>query len=364
MRSKSSTNSMMLSSPNPLFIEPKTGTRPNKNDAFKRQNPDDLATETDDDLETRFDIKILDLDTGLEFKELDLGDLQPRRGSGLFNSFRVTQSRSRQTAVLLLIAVVSFIVAIVFGVQVALASAGERETPEGEWVDDASNRPPTPVPGPAPSPVDPSNPLIRLSFATEVNADVEAVFQGAVSFWNDIVTNDLERARSAKLNGNCAGVNLPKDIDGLFVDVTIIEIDGESGVLGSAGPCAYQFIDDRWRPRVGLMRFDEADVLSLLGQGRLDEVIRHEIAHVLGFGTLWRQAELLQTDESLDADHRYVGKHGGEGYRALDGYESGSSSPYVPVENRGGVGTTEGHWRDGIFKTEVSWLACLNTWLE
>ena len=61
-------------------------------------------------------------------------------------------------------------------------------------------------------------------------------------------------------------------------------IDGAGGVLGSAGPC---LIRDTGPTAVGRMRFDTADLASLEGGGQLDEVVLHEMGHVIGIGSLW-----------------------------------------------------------------------------
>ena len=40
----------------------------------------------------------------------------------------------------------------------------------------------------------------------------------------------------------------------------------------------------------GPMSFDSADAASYLNQGLWDDIITHEMMHVLGFGTLWNTA--------------------------------------------------------------------------
>lgn len=68
----------------------------------------------------------------------------------------------------------------------------------------------------------------------------------------------------------------------LLIEATIEEIDGVGGILGSAGP------KEVWRPcfitAVGTMRFDDADIAVLEQEGTFDDVILHEIGHIIGCG--------------------------------------------------------------------------------
>lgn len=322
----------MKTSPNPLFIDPNDGTKHEANDEFKPQQSTN-AHANESDLENGYN--------GIAPTFAMLGHEGP--------PIAQRKPLSNRMIMLLLVAVVAGAACIFFIFDTAFPD-DEEPNDGGEFV--RLERSPSPAPGPAPSPVDPANPLFRLSFTTEVDSTIKLSFERAVAFWNNVVSNDLEPAGRVQINGQCTGFSPPASFAGLLVAITIEEIDGESGILGSAGPCAYQMINNRWRPRVGMMRFDSADVAVLQAKGQMDAVVIHELAHVLGFGTLWEQNELLQVDDSSRANHRYVGKHGNEGYRDLDGYVEGNS-PYVPVENTGGAGTAKGHWRNSAFNTEL-----------
>ncbi len=79
----------------------------------------------------------------------------------------------------------------------------------------------------------------------------------------------------------------------------------------------------------------------------------HEMGHVVGFGTLWSLKGRLQNPSlSGGADPFF---NGPEAIAAFDrnggaGYSGGAK---VPVENTGGSGTADSHWRESVFDTEL-----------
>jgi hypothetical protein len=103
---------------------------------------------------------------------------------------------------------------------------------------------------------------------------------------------------------------------------------------------------------LGAVRIDEADLAFLEANGRLGDVLAHEFGHVIGIGTRW--GSHLVGAGGLDpifngptATGEFLGS-GGSMY---------PGSP-VPVENSGGPGTRDGHWRESIFDNELmtGWL--------
>ena len=142
-------------------------------------------------------------------------------------------------------------------------------------------------------------------------------------------------------------------VDDVRIFVQLEEIDGPGNVLGSAGPCIARDADTL--TVVGVMRFDVADLPRLATEGRLLDVVIHEIGHVLGFGTLWDDFGFL-IDPSLNnlgADTHFTGPRGIAAFDAAGG-SSFSSGSKVPVENtEGGTGTRDSHWRESVFDTEL-----------
>ncbi len=148
------------------------------------------------------------------------------------------------------------------------------------------------------------------------------VFEEAADFWSD----------NLDYQGDV-------DLDGLEIEVGFYYIDGENSILaGSAvtldttdseGTYDYVYATE------GLMIYDVADLWFLVDSETLFEVALHEIAHVIGFGTLW-EANGLYTEDSYE----YTGANALEVYQAtID-----PDATYVPVEDDGGDGTANAHW--------------------
>lgn len=133
-------------------------------------------------------------------------------------------------------------------------------------------------------------------------------------------------------------------IDDVVIDVLLVPIDGPGGILGSAGPRFVRVSD--FLPVHGCMRFDVADLANIEALGLLDEVIVHEMGHVLGVGTLWDAPALPQfgfpgrdlRKDDLTLNPFFVGKRANVGYKQLKG------EGFVPIEGDFGPGTRGAHW--------------------
>ena len=140
-------------------------------------------------------------------------------------------------------------------------------------------------------------------------------------------------------------------MDDVLILITLEPIDGAGSVLGAAGPC---FIRNGTRlPVAGLMKFDTADLDVLESGGLLQVVILHEMGHVLGFGTIWSDLNLL-ADPSLSGgtDPHFTGAQAIAAFDDIGGANYIASAK-VPVEDMGGEGTADAHWRESVFGNEL-----------
>jgi hypothetical protein len=195
---------------------------------------------------------------------------------------------------------------------------------------------------------------------------VQAAFTSAVAKWQQIIYQDLADIPGFTANPGDCGTNSPAigpvTVDDVLILVRIDSIDGPGGVLGRAGPC---FIRLSGRLTImGQMTFDSADVAALSAQGSLNRVILHEMGHVLGFGTLWTQAQFdcLQDASNPPGNIRDTFFSCAKALAMFDSiggttYTGGSK---VPVENCGpaspagcGAGSVNGHWREPTFVEEL-----------
>lgn len=183
-----------------------------------------------------------------------------------------------------------------------------------------------------------ANPFdIVVNFIGGLTASQQGIFSGAESFWETRIT------------GNRYDLTLTA----LQIDAEGVGIDGVGGVLGQAGPNTA--VQTNGQPQdyayasSGSMQFDTADLGALEGAGALFDVIVHEMAHVIGFGTLWNPAALNPVfggtqNVYTDGSGQYTGAY------ALGTYNSefGLTETSVPVELGGGPGTANAHWNQTV----------------
>lgn len=136
---------------------------------------------------------------------------------------------------------------------------------------------------------------------------------------------------------------LPKvgDIDDLRILVTV-ESMGDPELLGSAGPTAFR--EGSHLPYLGEISLNLDAVESQIQAGTFLDTVIHEMAHVLGFGTIWQEKSL---NPSFGA---FTGSNALREYKNLLGQ---SSPTHVPLETSGGEGTANAHWAQSVFGTEM-----------
>jgi PKD repeat protein len=201
---------------------------------------------------------------------------------------------------------------------------------------------------------------IRLSPGVSLTSSQRAAVESAVARWEAVITADLPQVPTALPSLTCGGATVPaldETVDDLVIYLQFEPIDGPGGILGQAGPCFVRL--PGFLPFLGGMRFDTADLAFLEAQGRLEDVILHEMGHVLGFGTVWDDLGLIQ-DPTGVAPAPIQDTHF-DGPLAIAAFDDVSDPDYtagskVPVENDNtvyGSGSLNGHWREGIFGAEL-----------
>jgi len=171
-----------------------------------------------------------------------------------------------------------------------------------------------------------------------------AVFQTAADRWQRIIINDVPSV-SGTLPSCFSGLPpVSTDIiDDVVIEVALVPIDGPGKILGAAGPCWVR--DEDNLPVSGVMYFDSADLAYLESLGLFDEVIVHEMGHVLGIGTLWNFGRSLVQGT---ASQPYFG-----GQLANTHWVAEGGLGYLPIENSGGAGTIYAHWRESALRNEL-----------
>jgi hypothetical protein len=190
---------------------------------------------------------------------------------------------------------------------------------------------------------------VRYLGATPTSTQLLAFARAEVR-WETLVTGDLEDGPVDLPAASC-GANSPallETLDDVILFATVQPIDGPLGILGQAGVCFIRDAD--LMPAIGLMRLDVEDLELLESEGLLEAVILHEMGHVLGIGSLWPD-HLLLADEG-GSDPHFTGA------QAIAAFDAAGGTSYtdglkVPVENTGGPGTQDRHWRETVMDNEL-----------
>ena len=175
--------------------------------------------------------------------------------------------------------------------------------------------------------------VITVQFGDGLTATQQAAFAQAADRWAKVIVGDLP---DVIVDGDV--------IDDVLILAEGAKLDGKDNVLAEAG---FTHIRVGGLPCKGIMRFDTADLEQMEKDRTLHDVITHEMGHVLGIGTLWEDLGLLQGIGTNDP--RYTGEHAVNEYSEL----LGGPAETVPVENVGGEGTRDSHWRESKFRTEL-----------
>jgi hypothetical protein len=176
---------------------------------------------------------------------------------------------------------------------------------------------------------------IQVRFLGGLTATQEAAFTSAADRWSQLISADVPRFR---FNGEV--------VDDILIEARGAHIDGDRGVLGQAAPTRLR--PGSLLPATGFMEFDSADLQRMELDGSLERVIVHEMGHVIGMGTIWARLGLLEGAGT--ANPVFTGENAMREFATL--MRTDEPAP-VPVENRGGRGTRDGHWRDLVFANEL-----------
>ncbi len=202
---------------------------------------------------------------------------------------------------------------------------------------------------------------------TGLEFDVRFFGEALTDQQRTIYTDAIARVRAAVVGplgtsdlsgvgpGPCGFSELPAPTgttNGIVIYAGAEFLDGVDGILGYGRICNPRNATDS-RTAVGAIVLDMADINLTPNDMRL--VALHELFHVLGFG-YWEERGLLTGYNTSGV--AYIGAGGVAGCRAIGGVQTCASA--VPVQNVGGGGERNSHWRDQVFGTELmtaSWKA-------
>jgi hypothetical protein len=158
---------------------------------------------------------------------------------------------------------------------------------------------------------------IALTFASNIPETMRQGVREAAARWMEIIIGDLPNV------GEIDDIEI--HVESRALAATVLAVGGPTHFRGGGAPLPYR----------GTLAFDE-DGLDATKE-RAYDVALHEVAHALGFGTLWKQMELVKDFTGQSA---YVGRAAFAMYKfAVDPAATG-----IPLEPDPDDPTDAPHW--------------------
>lgn len=191
---------------------------------------------------------------------------------------------------------------------------------------------------------------VAFGWHSSVSASTRAAIRQAASTWEGILANTELSAVRFDRQITCGSLTTTEPVglvDDLLIFFAVTSIDGEGGTLGYAGPCYVR--SGSFLPSVGRVVLDSDD-LPRLSAAAMQSLVLHEVAHVLGFGTIWNVTNPSEgTAGTVTVDTHFPGPNAVAAFDAAGGasYTGGK----VPVQNVDPG--PDGHWRYSMFAGEL-----------
>lgn len=200
---------------------------------------------------------------------------------------------------------------------------------------------------------------IETEWVGPVHSDADVALRAAVARWERVVSGDIVElfvpggtATVDDLFGNGDSEKVFGLVDDLRIYVRVVEIDGPGGVLAGVGLALLRSTSRL--PGVAVMDLD-VDDLRRLSRSAQRALMLHEMAHALGFGSIWSDLDLLE-NPAYDEHGRPIADRPDtyfSGPKAVAAFDAADGDDYdgekVPVQNWGGPGSADSHWRDSLF---------------
>ena len=190
--------------------------------------------------------------------------------------------------------------------------------------------------------------------------DEQAAVTAAVKKWTSVIVGDtpgVPGPYTIPANSSCGNASpivLPGGVDDMLVLVNFAPLP-VNGTLGFGGVC---YVDAATgTASIGFVNINTNEVPSMIADGILDAVVLHEMAHAQGFGILWSLPGFWNCGPQLPAstgvtpDTFYSCPKARTQFNAVGG--TNYTGNKVPLQNTGGDGIWNIHWRESVMDTEL-----------
>ena len=167
----------------------------------------------------------------------------------------------------------------------------------------------------------------------------------AAKRWVSVIKTGFSTRAKVNTGETYCGYTLTADytIEDLLVLVFVTSIDGPGVIYAQAGVCG---LDNNNAPRLSVLRFDAADLPSLIASGDAPMIALHELGHTLGIGSLWTYINKTTPDPARPILYTFPG--------GIKGNEKiGGPSVGPVIEDTGNSGTYRRHWKETIYESEL-----------
>ena len=205
---------------------------------------------------------------------------------------------------------------------------------------------------------------IDLVFLGSVSSEYRSIAEAAAERWEQVITGDIPNHRLSSrdrsyLTSRIGAATAPEVVDDLVV---YVRIDDQFSRI--AGASHIRRRDPLSLPYACLVEADPG-YLNVYSRSLIESVFLHEMAHGLGFDIVnWNDRRLLKNPSIYPLG--YGGSNSAinpapdtyfSGVKAIAAFNAAGGSSYtgarVPVENSGGRGSRDTHWRESAMKNEV-----------
>lgn len=176
---------------------------------------------------------------------------------------------------------------------------------------------------------------IDVRFTGQFSPTQQAAFNAAAERWEEIIVGDVPDVFVPGIG----------QVDDIVIELRSTPIDGPNGTLAQTAIVAQRVVSNL--PSAAFIEFDSFDLNALESAGQLNDTVLHEMGHALGFGVIWDDLSLITG--ATGPDPQFLGPMSIQEYNL----RFGTNATGVPVENMGGAGTADVHWRESVLTTEL-----------